>query len=195
MLSYEIRPGCSRFAAAVFNLQGFYTSNSPSQTLMQNNNAAEGNLFTDWSKILVWYCTGDLHTGNHVATYVDLNDVGHTINHVGYANVKKYLSRLKATFCFGTSCTMPAPSRIVVAGSSADFLSALTEARAVRSSVRVLAQLSWFTLRQIRRATARALSAAPFDGRCAGGSGALVSSARFGQGAHRKLPPPPSVES
>jgi hypothetical protein len=87
----------------------------PDVTVTQNDNAANGNPFTDWSKVFVWYCTGDFNTGNNIATYKDPSGHSHTINHVGYTNVTKYLSRLTATFCAGTACTMPAPTQIVVA--------------------------------------------------------------------------------
>ena len=118
---YNMRDGQAApgFFGLVARLRGFTGGDPGYITVAQNDNAADGNLFADWSKVLVWYCTGDFHIGNNVATYKDANGISHTINHVGYANVQKYLSRLKATFCAGSGCTMPPPRQIVVAGSSA----------------------------------------------------------------------------
>lgn len=72
--------------------------------------SAAGNPFKDWSFVYVPYCTGDIHGGDHVATYTLGSDV-RTWRHVGHDNVLAYLKRLGATF--------PSPTRFVVAGSSA----------------------------------------------------------------------------
>ena len=121
-------------------LQGFTVSSPPQEeTILQSDNAAEGNPFSDWSKVLIWYCTGDNHTGNNIATYKDPSGQSHQIRHFGYANVQKYLSRLKATFCAGSSCTMPAPSQIVVAGSSAGGWGAVWNLEQVRDKFSIAA--------------------------------------------------------
>jgi hypothetical protein len=46
--------------------------------------------------------------------------------------MQKYISRLKATFCAGTGCTMPSPNRIVVAGSSAGGFGAVWNLQQIR---------------------------------------------------------------
>jgi hypothetical protein len=139
---YNMRYGHATrgFFGIVSNLHGIVANSPPhAETVLQNNNAADGNPFTDWSKVFVFYCTGDFHTGNNVATYRDPSGISHTINHVGYANVKKYLSRLKATFCTGTACTMPAPSQIVVAGSSAGGFGAVWNLQQIRDQFNIAA--------------------------------------------------------
>jgi hypothetical protein len=131
-------PGFGKGEVAL--LQGFSVNSPPQlQTVLQNGNAAEGNPFTDWSKVLVWYCTGDNHTGNNIATYKDPSGHSHIIHHVGYTNVQKYLTRLKATFCTGGSCTMPAPAQIVVAGSSAGGWGAVWNLEQVRDKFGIAA--------------------------------------------------------
>jgi hypothetical protein len=67
------------------------------------------NPFRDASYVFIPYCTGDLHAGNNVATYDVLGP--RTYAHVGRRNVEALLPRLRATW--------PAPTRVVVAGSSA----------------------------------------------------------------------------
>ncbi len=67
------------------------------------------NPFRDASYVFIPYCTGDLHAGNNVATYDVLGP--RPFAHVGRRNVEALLPRLRATW--------PAPSRVVVSGSSA----------------------------------------------------------------------------
>jgi Pectinacetylesterase len=70
--------------------------------------------------VFVPYCTGDVHSGDAVATY-SVAIAGHepvTWHHVGHANVLAFLKRLGATF--------PSPQRLVVAGSSAGGFGSLT---------------------------------------------------------------------
>jgi hypothetical protein len=67
---------------------------------------AASNPFKDDSWVYVPYCTGDLHAGNHVATYAS-----GTVHHVGFANMSAYLARLVPTFA--------GVQRVILAGSSA----------------------------------------------------------------------------
>jgi Pectinacetylesterase len=55
-----------------------------------------GNPFADASIIYVPYCTGDLHDGDHVATY-DVSGTPRAVHHVGGANADLYLAALQAT--------------------------------------------------------------------------------------------------
>ena len=67
------------------------------------------NPFRDASYVFIPYCTGDLHGGDHIATYDVLGP--RMVAHVGHLNVEALLPRVRATW--------PAPARVVVAGSSA----------------------------------------------------------------------------
>ena len=67
------------------------------------------NPFREASYVFVPYCTGDLHAGSNVATYDVLGP--RMFAHVGRRNVEALLPRLRAT--------LPAPARVVIAGSSA----------------------------------------------------------------------------
>src|SRR4051812_15534557 len=67
------------------------------------------NPFRDMSYVFVPYCTGDLHAGSNVATYDVLGP--RPFAHVGRRNVEALLPRLRATW--------PAPTRVVISGSSA----------------------------------------------------------------------------
>jgi hypothetical protein len=71
------------------------------------------NPFKDWSMVFIPYCTGDVHSGNNVATYMDNSNppVVHMYHHVGHANVLAFLKRLGPTF--------PNPTKLVVSGASA----------------------------------------------------------------------------
>jgi hypothetical protein len=70
------------------------------------------NPFRDFNFVYFTYCTGDLHSGNAVTTYVaDGGGAMGTIHHVGYVNVGAYLERVVPTFHGVT--------RVVVSGSSA----------------------------------------------------------------------------
>jgi hypothetical protein len=85
---------------------------------------------TDATIVFVPYCTGDVHGGDRVTTYAPPNVFplsalpSITWHHVGHANVMAYLARLGATF--------PAPTRLVVAGSSAGGFGTLANYPAFR---------------------------------------------------------------
>jgi hypothetical protein len=68
---------------------------------------ATSNPFQDYNYVYVPYCTGDQHAGNNVVQY-SMTDTGY---HVGFANMKIFLSRIAATF--------PAADRVYLAGSDA----------------------------------------------------------------------------
>jgi hypothetical protein len=74
------------------------------------------------------YCTGDVHGGDRVMTYVSpLPGVPSiTWHHVGHANVKAFLKRLVPTF--------PHPGKLVVAGSSGGGFGSLANYTTFRAS-------------------------------------------------------------
>jgi hypothetical protein len=72
----------------------------------------------DWNMVFVSYCTGDVHTGNKVATYEDPSGgPALTYRHVGHDNTMKVISWLNDTFK-----TVP---RLLVTGCSAGGIGAL----------------------------------------------------------------------
>jgi hypothetical protein len=77
------------------------------------------NPFKDYSYVFVPYCTGDVHAGNNVAVYPAADGGSIPAHHVGWANMRAYLSRLIATF--------PSAQRVTLAGSSAGGLGALLD--------------------------------------------------------------------
>jgi hypothetical protein len=74
--------------------------------------------------VFVPYCTGDVHGGDHVATYAFAGIPTSEWHHVGHANLMAILPRLAATW--------PAPRKLVVAGSSAGGFGALANYAAFR---------------------------------------------------------------
>lgn len=75
-----------------------------------------GNPYADATQVFVPYCTGDVHSGNHVATYTG-GGAARTVHHVGHANVVAFARRLAATW--------PSPRKLVISGSSAGGFGAL----------------------------------------------------------------------
>jgi hypothetical protein len=67
------------------------------------------NAFRRSSYVYIPYCTGDLHAGDNVASYVGPDT--RTYHHAGRANTELYLTRIAASF--------RRPTRVVVGGSSA----------------------------------------------------------------------------
>jgi hypothetical protein len=78
--------------------------------------ALPGNPYADATLVFVPYCTGDVHAGSRVATYVGAGG-SRTWRHVGRLNLEALLPRLHATF--------PSPRRLVVTGASAGGFGAL----------------------------------------------------------------------
>lgn len=68
------------------------------------------NPLRDLSWVFVPYCTGDVHAGDKVTTYMAAGQ-SRDVHHVGSANVREYLARLLPTFS--------AAERVFVGGSSA----------------------------------------------------------------------------
>ena len=83
-----------------------------------------GNPFHDASMVFVPYCTGDIHGGDNVATYVGLEGP-RVYHHVGHANLVAFLARVAATW--------PSPRKLVVSGSSAGGFGALINYDTFRS--------------------------------------------------------------
>ena len=82
----------------------------------------------DWNMIYVPYCTGDVHTGNQIATYDgDVNDPEITFHHDGHANVKKVVSWIDSEFTH-----VP---KMLVTGCSAGGVGALVNYRFLRNGV------------------------------------------------------------
>lgn len=69
-----------------------------------------GNPVGDYNLVFIPYCTGDVHSGDNVATYQGAGQT-YQIAHKGRSNLKAFLARLAATF--------PNPDKLVVSGSSA----------------------------------------------------------------------------
>jgi hypothetical protein len=95
------------FGAAEFNGM---VGKDQKNTIFDRNDAS--NPFKDWSYVFVPYCTGDLHAGDNVVTYMDNMGMDpHTYHHAGHKNILAYVSRIAGTW--------PAPDKLVVSGSSA----------------------------------------------------------------------------
>ena len=78
----------------------------------------DDNPVKDWNMVFVSYCTGDVHTGNKVASYV--NPAGGdplTFRHMGHDNTMKTIAWLADTF--------PQVPRLLVTGCSAGGIGAL----------------------------------------------------------------------
>lgn len=63
-----------------------------------------------WNMVFIPYCTGDVHAGDNIVTYMGGNAMK-TIHHKGHANALAYFKRLAATW--------PNPDNLLVSGSSA----------------------------------------------------------------------------
>jgi len=82
------------------------------------------NPYRAMSLVFVPYCTGDVHGGNNVFDYPDTSGRTHPWRHVGQANVAVALPWIATAF--------PAPSPLVVSGSSAGGYGALLNYDAFR---------------------------------------------------------------
>jgi hypothetical protein len=82
----------------------------------------------DATIVFVPYCTGDVHGGDRVMTYVSLipGFPSITWHHVGHANINAFLKRLVPTF--------PSPGKLVVAGSSGGGFGSLVNYPTFRAS-------------------------------------------------------------
>lgn len=99
---------------AAVNIQSGYTganfASDPIRTAAGFDRDAAANPFADMSYVFVPYCTGDVHAGDKVTTYMALGQT-REVHHVGAANVAEFLARLAPTF--------PDAQRVFVSGSSA----------------------------------------------------------------------------
>lgn len=64
----------------------------------------------DYNLVFIPYCTGDVHSGDNIATYQGIGQT-YQVRHRGRANLRAFLARLAATF--------QNPDKLVVSGSSA----------------------------------------------------------------------------
>jgi hypothetical protein len=83
------------------------------------------NPFATATLVFIPYCTGDIHAGNNVATYVEPNGTTFQYHHVGHANALAFLARIVAMW--------PSPRKLVIAGSSAGGFGALMNYDSFRS--------------------------------------------------------------
>lgn len=93
------------YGATQFNQQ---TAGLPAGTIFDRGDPA--NPFKDWSFVFVPYCTGDLHGGDNVASYMN-NGTTMQFHHKGRANLEAEVPRIAGTW--------PSPGKLVVTGSSA----------------------------------------------------------------------------
>lgn len=100
--------------------QGLLASALPGSIL---DRGLAGNPFRDATLVFVPYCTGDIHGGDSVMTYVGPSET-RIHHHAGHTNVLAFLRRLAATW--------PAPGRLVVSGASAGGFGALINYDAFR---------------------------------------------------------------
>ncbi|HZO92369.1 MAG TPA: pectin acetylesterase-family hydrolase [Candidatus Baltobacteraceae bacterium] len=85
------------------------------------------NPFATATLVEIPYCTGDLHAGSNIATYVDPKGVAHAYHHTGYLNSLAFLQRIAATW--------PVVNRLVIAGSSAGGFGALLNYETYRQKI------------------------------------------------------------
>ncbi|MFM8582561.1 MAG: pectin acetylesterase-family hydrolase [Planctomycetaceae bacterium] len=80
----------------------------------------------DWSMVFVPYCTGDVHSGSHTANY-RFPDTGKPfqIEHRGWDNAQAVMHWMRGN--------VPAPARLLVAGSSAGAYGAATHYASLRA--------------------------------------------------------------
>jgi hypothetical protein len=107
--------GGIRGAANPKGIPDDHMSNYQYLNLLRRN---DQNPVQDWNMVFVSYCTGDVHTGNKVATYDDPNGgPALTYRHIGHDDTTKVISWLNDKFK-----TVP---RLLVTGCSAGGIGAL----------------------------------------------------------------------
>lgn len=82
----------------------------------------------DWNLVYVPYCTGDVHTGNAVASYATSADPAVTFHHQGHAAVQQVVSWLGDHF--------DQVGKLLVTGCSAGGVGALVNYRFLRNGIR-----------------------------------------------------------
>jgi len=100
------------------NMEGGSVNAVISPLILRNHPTGDNVQTSRWNKVFIPYCTGDVHSGNRVATYV--GDNGETIeyHHVGATNIEKVIDFLKQEF--------PNIDKLMITGSSAGGVGALT---------------------------------------------------------------------
>jgi hypothetical protein len=83
----------------------------------------EKNPLHDWNKIYLPYCTGDLHVGNSLRTYVDEKSDSFSIHHNGSNNIAAALQWIFDAY--------PNPEKIVLTGDSAGGYGAMLYTAAI----------------------------------------------------------------
>jgi hypothetical protein len=81
----------------------------------------------DWNKVYVPYCTGDVHTGNKVATYTSTDGPSITFHHDGHAAVEQVVAWLDESFTH-----VP---KMLVTGCSAGGVGSIVNYRFLRNGV------------------------------------------------------------
>ena len=84
----------------------------------------------DWNMVYIPYCTGDVHTGNKVATYASAGSPDVTFHHDGHAAVQKVVSWLDESFTH-----VP---KLLVTGCSAGGVGAAVNYRFLRNGIRAV---------------------------------------------------------
>lgn len=95
---------------------------------------AAGNPAKDYNKVFVSYCTGDIHTGNKVATYSNGTD-SITYRHAGHANTMKVIEWMAKTFT-----SVP---KLLVSGCSAGGAGSLLNYAFIRSKMNSAVQCGY----------------------------------------------------
>jgi hypothetical protein len=103
-----------------------FLASLPSLTGTILDRALSNNPFATATLVDIPYCTGDLHAGNDIASYVEPNGTTYNYHHTGHANALAFLSRISATW--------PSPRKLIIAGSSAGGFGALMNYDSYRSS-------------------------------------------------------------
>jgi hypothetical protein len=90
----------------------------------------DDNVSRDWNMVYVPYCTGDVHTGNKVATYTSAGSPDVTFHHDGHAAVQTVVEWIDASFTH-----VP---KLFVTGCSAGGVGSLVNYRFLRNGIRAV---------------------------------------------------------
>ncbi len=101
------------------NIEGGSVNAAISPLILKNHPAGDNVQTSNWNKVFIPYCTGDVHSGNRIATYTD-DATGETItyHHVGATNIEAVIQYLKQAF--------PKIDKLMITGSSAGGVGTLT---------------------------------------------------------------------
>ncbi len=111
------------------NIEGGSPNAAISPLILRNHPAGDNVETANWNKVFIPYCTGDVHSGNRVATYVD-EATGNTItyHHVGAKNIEAVIAYLKQAF--------PKIDKLMITGSSAGGVGTLTNYHFFRKALK-----------------------------------------------------------